>query len=271
MTAQDLPQFLERPEGRVAFSDTGGKGLLIVCVPGMGDVRATWRFITPRLVDRGFRVVAIDLRGHGASSTTFQNISAAAVGSDVVALLDKLNAGPAVIVGNSLAGAAAVWAAAERPNLVSGLALIDPFVRDIPPSFFQTALLKLALLRPWGPATWGSYYKSLYVTNKPADLDAYTDTLVRSLREPGRLEATRAMAWVSKTPCEKRIPEVKAPTLVIMGTRDPDFSDPMAEAKQVADALHGELLSVEGAGHYPQSEQPELVASAIAKLASVAM
>ena len=189
------------------------------------------------------------------------------MGSDIVALLQKLGGGPAIVVGNSMAGAAAVWASAERPELVRGLALVDPFVRDIPPSFIQTAMLKLALLRPWGPSAWGSYYKSLYVTHKPADLDAYTAALVASVREPGRMEATREMVWWSKAPCEKRLGEVKASTLVIMGSSDPDFADPEAEANHVARALRGEVLMVPGAGHYPYSEQPELVAQAIGRLA----
>jgi pimeloyl-ACP methyl ester carboxylesterase len=223
------------------------------------------------LVARGYRVVAMDIRGHGDSSASFEDLSAAAVGSDAVALLQKLSAGPAVIAGNSMAGAAAVWAAAERPDLVKALVLIDPFVRDLPPGLIQQAMLKVALLRPWGPAAWGSYYASLYVTNKPSDLDSYRDTLVRTLKEPGRIEATRGMVWASKTPCEKRLPEVKAPTMVIMGSLDPDFADPQAEAHHVANALHGDMLMVKGSGHYPQSEQPEVVASAIERMARSSM
>ena len=50
---------------------------------------------------------------------------------------------------------------------------------------------------------------------------------------------------------------MKAPTLVIMGTQDPDFPDPAAEGKIVAEQTHGSLELVEGAGHYPQTEMPE--------------
>jgi pimeloyl-ACP methyl ester carboxylesterase len=261
------PLILERPEGRIAYSDTGGSGQVVVCVPGLGDGRRTWRFLTPALVARGYRVVSMDLRGLGDSSTSFSDYSAAAVGADVIALIEGLGSGPAVVVGNSMAGAAAVWAAAERPDLIRALALVDPFVRDIPQGVFQTLLLKMALLRPWGPSVWGSYYKSLYGTHKPDDLEAYTAALVRSVRERGRMEATRAMVWSSKSPCERRLGEVKAPTLVIMGSADPDFADPQAEARHVATALHGQVLMVSGAGHYPHSEQPELIAQGIAQLA----
>lgn len=67
----------------------------------------------------------------------------------------------------------------------------------------------------------------------------------------------------SKASCEARIPEVKAPVLVVMGTKDPDFPDPAAEAKLTAERLRGRVELVEGAGHYPHAELPEQVGPAI--------
>ena len=46
-------------------------------------------------------------------------------------------------------------------------------------------------------------------------------------------------------------------------TKDPDFADPKAEAETVAGLLRGRTVVVEGAGHYPQVEQPDVVANAI--------
>jgi pimeloyl-ACP methyl ester carboxylesterase len=48
-----------------------------------------------------------------------------------------------------------------------------------------------------------------------------------------------------------------------MGTKDPDWPDPSAEARFVADALQAELLLVPEAGHYPMAEYPELVNPAL--------
>jgi pimeloyl-ACP methyl ester carboxylesterase len=47
--------------------------------------------------------------------------------------------------------------------------------------------------------------------------------------------------------------------LVVMGERDPDFADPAAEARWIAERLHGEVVLVPGAGHYPQVEEPDTV------------
>ena len=57
-----------------------------------------------------------------------------------------------------------------------------------------------------------------------------------------------------------------APALVIMGSKDPDFPDPAAEARFTAEHLGGpaEVVMVEGVGHYPQAEALDEVAPAVA-------
>jgi pimeloyl-ACP methyl ester carboxylesterase len=48
-----------------------------------------------------------------------------------------------------------------------------------------------------------------------------------------------------------------------MGEMDPDFPDPKAEAQWVADTLHGEVVMVPEAGHYPQSQRPDITNGAV--------
>jgi pimeloyl-ACP methyl ester carboxylesterase len=223
----------------------------------MGDVRAEYRRLRPLLSEAGYSVALMDVRGHGEASTSFADYSAAAVGSDIVALIKELGAKRVFILGTSMAAASAVWAAAEVPDRIVGLVVIGPFVRDLPVSAFLRAMLKVLFMRPWGSAMWGVYYKALYPSGVPSDFAEYRAQLRANLREPGRLEALQAMIDASKAPCEARIPEVKCKTLVVMGTKDPDFPDPAAEAKFVAERLSGEFLLVEGAGHYPHAEMPE--------------
>jgi Alpha/beta hydrolase family len=70
-------------------------------------------FLAPQLTSGGYRVITTDLRGLGESSTGWDDFTGAATGSDVVALLRELHAGPAHLVGESNAAGAGVWAAAE--------------------------------------------------------------------------------------------------------------------------------------------------------------
>ncbi len=58
--------YLDRPGGRIGY-DVAGAGPLVVLVPGMGDLRAAYRFLAPPLRAAGYRVACADLRGHGDS------------------------------------------------------------------------------------------------------------------------------------------------------------------------------------------------------------
>ena len=114
MTTTTTTQYLDRGEGRIAY-DVTGSGPLVVAVPGMGDLRSTYRHLAPALVDAGFRVATMDLRGHGDSDTTFTAYDDPAAASDIIALIEHLG-GPALVIGNSMGAAAAVIAAAENPR-----------------------------------------------------------------------------------------------------------------------------------------------------------
>jgi pimeloyl-ACP methyl ester carboxylesterase len=252
--------YLDRGKGRIAYEVTGD-GPLLVMLPGMGDLRSVYRFTTPALVEAGFRVAAMDLRGHGESDATFRAYDDEALASDALALVEALSAGPALIVGNSMGAGAAVVAAADRPTAVAGLALLGPWVRNGGANPLVPLLFRVALARPWGPLVWRSYYRSLYPTRPPADLADHQARQSQALRRHWR--AFTASTRTSHAPAERRLPAVHAPTLVLMGTKDRDWPDSSAEGRFVADALHGDLLLVDGAGHYPQAEFPEVVNPAL--------
>jgi len=255
-------RYLARPGGRIAY-DVAGAGRLVVCIPGMGDLRSGFRALVPDLLRAGYRVAAMDLRGHGDSDASFDAYDDVAAGTDVLALVRELGGGPAVLVGSSMGAGAAAWAAAESPDLVAALVLSGPFVRNPPTSRFADLSFRLALLRPWGPAAWNAWYARLYPGRRPADLDAHRARIRESLRRPGRWAAFAATTRTNHAPVEARLGEVQAPTLVVMGDKDPDFKDPAAEAALIAERLRGRAIVVPGAGHYPHAEDPDLVTPAI--------
>jgi pimeloyl-ACP methyl ester carboxylesterase len=258
---------LNRPGGTLRY-DRQGDGPLVVCLPGMGDNRSVYRFLAPAVAQAGFEVVTLDLRGHGESDATFDAYDDVAAGTDLVALVTELGRGPAVIVGNSMGAGAAAWAAAEAPHLVAGLVLVGPFVRNVPTPLMVRLAFRAALRKPWGPAAFAAYYRRAYPTSPPADLDDHIAELRRGLRGPGRWRAFVATSHTSHAPVEARLAEVTAPTLVVMGDADIDFADPAGEARLVAERLSGELLLVQGAGHYPQAEQPQVVTPAVIEFAT---
>lgn len=256
-------QHLPRPDGTIAYDDSGGEGELVLMLPGLGDLRQEYRFLVPPLTANGYRTVTADLRGHGESSAGWPEYSITAVGQDILALIDHLDAGPVHLIATSFSPGAAVWAAAERPQAFRSLTLIGAFVRDTQPGLIQRLLQSVMVHGPWKVAAWGMFYKTLYPTRKPADLDAYVEYLKTMLREPGRYDALKGLAYAPKGASEERLGQVTASSLVIMGTKDPDWPDPVAEARYIAGALHAELALIEGAGHYPHAEMPEQVAPII--------
>lgn len=254
-------KFIERPEGRIGY-DIGGIGPLVVLVPGMGDLRATYRFLAPSLREAGYRVACTDLRGHGDSDATFKSYGDVETASDVFALIEELGTA-AVIVGNSMGAGSAVLTAAQHPDLVLALVLMGPFVRNPKAGSMQRMVLRVAMAPLWAPITWRSYLPRLYAGTRPADFDDYRARVVGALRRPRYAKAFSLTTRTSHAPAEAQLANVAAPTLVVMGEKDPDFPDPRAEAAWISQALHGEVVMVPEAGHYPQSQRPDITTDAV--------
>lgn len=238
---------------------------MIVCVPAGGDLRSEYRFLTPPLVEAGYRVVTMDIRGQGESSAYWSDYSPSALGSDIVSLIKHLDAGPAVIIGTSAATATAIWASVEAPDLVAGIVLISAYARAASP-LMSYALANLMLAPLWGLPAYISYFPKMYPSARPADFDEHLGKVKTMLKQPGRMSALRQIFANAYRDWDERITQVRVPVLILMGSRDPDFKQPEGEGRQLADRLQATsvtLAIIEGAGHHPQAEMPEQTASYI--------
>jgi pimeloyl-ACP methyl ester carboxylesterase len=255
-------RYISRPDGRIAY-DVQGTGPLVVLVPGMGDLRAGYRFLAPKLVAAGYTVATTDLRGHGDSDSTFSAYGDPETAGDIAALIDELG-GKAVIGGNSLAAGAAVIVAAEHPAKVSGLVLLGPFVRNPPASAFEAFMFRVMMAPLWVASVWKGYMPTLYKGKKPADFEQYRSTVIASLKRPGYGKAfSLTTSQLTHDPAEARLGDVTAPAIVIMGDSDPDFKDPAGEAAWIGEKLNAQVVMVPEAGHYPQSQQPGITTPAV--------
>ena len=259
-------EYLRRPEGRVAYTVDGpADGRLVVLVPGMGDLRSTWRDLVGPLLDAGYRVAVTDLRGHGDSDLTFRTHGDVATAGDVLALLDELGGGPAVLVGNSMGAGAVAYAAAERPDAVAGLVLFGPFLRDPAGSAVARTLTRLTFpvlfARPWGARLWAGYYRNTLSRGRQAPwVDEHVAALRAAYSDPARLAQLRTLTWqLTHAPVEQRLGDVHTPVLAFVGRRDPDFKDPAAEAAWIEQATGGRALLLDDVAHYPQHQAPDLV------------
>ncbi|MGH6655793.1 MAG: alpha/beta fold hydrolase [Actinocrinis sp.] len=273
MTAQTYPtRFVQVGGGRIAYDDTAhpASGFdqaaaalpLVVCTPGMGDNRATYRHLRPLLAEAGYRVVTVDLRGQGETSAVWDDYSITAMAADLLALVRQLDGGPALLVSNSYTGASSFIAAAEAPDLFTALVLTSPFAREQAPLSVPMRAAVFAVAHV--TTAWIGYWSSAFKTRKPADHAQSRKALKASLREPGRMAAVRAMMASDAAASEAAAPNVQCPVLTLMGELDQDFKDPAAEGVIVAGMVpNGRSHVIAGAGHYPQTEFPQETADVI--------
>lgn len=264
-----MTEFLEIDGERIGYEVTGA-GPLVVLAHGMGDSRRAYRFVIPRLVAAGYRVASMDLRGHGDSSTGWSSHTRTDTAGDILALI-RLLGGPAVIVGHSFAGGSATIAAAREPELVSALVEIAPFTRAQQPDLGgllrnsryrkgMTRLMGTALFRSVG--LWKSYLSHAYPGTRPADFADYLGTLEGELRRPGRIAVVTKMGMAAPTDAGAQLGHISCPALVLVGTLDPDWNDPRAEADGIVAGMPaglGRVVMIEGAGHYPHAQFPDEV------------
>jgi pimeloyl-ACP methyl ester carboxylesterase len=264
-----MTEFLDINGGRIAY-DSIGEGPLVVMSHGIGDRRQAFRYLAPLVAQAGYRVVTADMRGHGDSSMGWTShdgtdaISRTDVAGDLVELIRHLG-GPAVIIGHSLSGGAATIAAATAPDLVCGIAEINPFtmtqklsVRGLLSNRRYrrglTRLLGSQLLRSLN--LWMRYLDVAYPA-KPADYAEYMAALRAKLTEPGRMAEFIKTGKSTPADAQAKLPDVRCRALIIMGGSDPDFADPKAEGERIVAALPAGLGSaavIGGAGHYPHAQ-----------------
>ena len=267
-----MTEFLSVEGGRIAY-DVTGSGPLVALSHGIGVRRQEYRFLAPMLAQAGYRVANADLRGHGESSTGWASITRTDVAGDLLALIGHLD-GPAVIVGHSISGGAATIAAAEQPDLVSGIVELNPFTKTqkvkvgdlVRIRRYRQGLSRLAGLQLFHSLRFWLRYLDVAYPTKPADYAEYMAALAAKLREPGRMAEFMKTGKSTPADAAAQLPNITVPALVIMGTLDPDFADPRAEGDAIVAAMpsgQGTVAMVEGAGHYPHAQSPDQVAALV--------
>jgi pimeloyl-ACP methyl ester carboxylesterase len=266
-------EFVNVAGGRIAY-EVVGQGPLVVLSHGMGDNRSAYRLLAPLIANAGYRVANVDLRGHGQSSTGWGSYTHADSAGDLIEVIQKLS-GPAAVVGQSFSGGVATIAASKNPALVSAIVEIGPFTR--PQTFSLTALLRnphhrrgaLLLMRfliSGNVKTWLKYLNVAYPGRKPADWNTWLPQLEANLREPGRVKPIQTMTTGKLVEAGAQLANVQCPALVLMGSKDPDWPEPEAEAAAIVGMLpagRGRYVMIENAGHYPHAQYPQQVADTI--------
>jgi len=123
----ERPVTLSTHEWAPTGADAGAAAPVAVLVHGITGWWRTWWRIGPALAERGWRVIAVDLRGHGTSPPIDGLATAESLATDIGATLDALGVGPVdALIGHSLGAAVAMELLHRNPDVARRVVLEDP-------------------------------------------------------------------------------------------------------------------------------------------------
>ena len=236
----------------------GAPGVLLI--HGTGASMAWWDPVVAPLAG-AFRVIRVDLLGHGRSSSPPGGYDMPAQAGRVGTVLDRLGAGRVTVIGHSTGGSVATALAEKRPGLVAALALIDS--GPSPDAYVDQGLLSRLLLAPLpGRLLWALRTEA---TVRKAMSSAFT----RPVGIPDAIiEATRGMThralaatargsvnYLVQRSLPARLTALGLPVLVIFGADDKRYRSWSAEAYR--DVPGACVESLPGVGHTPMIEDPD--------------
>jgi pimeloyl-ACP methyl ester carboxylesterase len=239
--------------GEVVYSDTG-TGRPIVLLHATLHDRHDFDPVLDSLA-RHHRVIALDWPGHGESERA-DGITGPLMADVLEDVVEELGLQHAVFIGNSVGGSAAARLAITRPRTVAGLVLVNTG-GFVPNNTVTNAFCRLmgtpAITRHLLPRLVPVYLKA----RTTSDQRILRKVVARARTRDGA--ATAASIWRSfATPeydLRDRAHEIKAPTLVVWGAKDPIVSLRIGHATH--DAIDGSELAVLQTGHVVFSSDPE--------------
>ncbi|CAG2156047.1 2-succinyl-6-hydroxy-2, 4-cyclohexadiene-1-carboxylate synthase [Cupriavidus yeoncheonensis] len=272
------------------------KGRPVILLHGFPYDIHSYVDVAPILAARGCRVIVPHLRGHGTTrilaDSTPRAGQQAAIGEDVIALMDALHMPEAVLAGYDWGGRAACVVAAVRPSRCVGLVSVNGYlIQDI-------AHAAAPLAAPVEHGLWYQYYfqtergragleanrrdiaRILWKNNSPSwqfdaqtfaraaeafDNPDYVDVVIHSYRHRLGLAAGYPLHEATETKLAA-IPPIAVPTITLDGTADgvvPATDGKASAARFIGPRIHRQ---VPGVGHNLPQEAPEAFADAVTEL-----
>jgi 3-oxoadipate enol-lactonase len=238
-----------------AVSDGHPVAPVLVLSGSLGSTTAMW---DPQLAALAahFRVVRIDLRGHGGSPATRGEYRVAELADDVRALLDRLGLRRVDWCGLSLGAMVGMHLASETPERIGRLVLCctsahfpDPTVwhdRIAAVAAHGTAGIAAPVVARWFTPAWAAAHR---------DVVADAEAMVAGTSDEGYSGCCAALAsWDHRD----RLPSITAPTLVVAGVDD--LATPVEpHARTIADGVPGARLQIVPGAHLATIESADAV------------
>ena len=243
---------LDRDGVQLAYEERGSGGTSMLFVPGGS---CDWWSFHEQLDHFGAtrRAVSLDLRGHGQSDKPEQAYSIDGYADDVAWAIERLALDSTVVVGHSMGGAVALQLAADHPDLVRALVLVDPSPVDDNRAGFQHMLDAMA--RHGVDSTRRRVFGNFFPDGHDPEL--LTEVCDRAAAVPDRVfagEIASLRDWDGGAAARR----CSAPVLHIAAAQP--ACSPSALRAVIPDVVTGQTV---GAGHFNMLEVPEQVNSMI--------
>jgi 3-oxoadipate enol-lactonase len=231
----------------------------IVFTGSLGTDLTMWEPQADRLKPH-FCTLRYDIRGHGASGVPPGPYSMDDLGSDLVALLDRLGIERASLCGLSIGGMISMWVAARAPERVERLVLCCTAAQLGPREGWheRAATVRAGGVEAVADAVLGRWFTPRFASDHPEVIERFRAQLVATPPEgyAGCCEAIAAMDLTGD------LPSIGAPTLVLAGADDP--ATPPEYGEQIARLIPGARFElVSNAAHLASVERPDLTTMAI--------
>lgn len=243
--------------GERLWYEERGEGPAIVLVHGWCMSSAVWRLQIESL-SGSFRVIAPDLRGHGASERSAAGYCLEAFSADIAALFRRLDLADALLAGWSLGAQVALQAFAQLRGRLAGLALISATPRFVATADFPWALAAVEAegmdlkLRRNAARAWEGFIARMFAPGELDDplLSVRIRDLIAALPTPEAGVALQSLRALAEADARDLLADIDLPTLILNGDRDviclPGASDYMAQ--RITSCEH---VILHGCGHAP--------------------
>ena len=263
---------VERPDGATIRGRVSGEGRDVVLVHGYGLGARSWNLVARRLVGLGHRVVAFDLRAHGASTAPDGAVTVRDLAGDLAAVLEQLDVQDAVLAGHSTGGVASIATLVEHPatqERLAGLVLVSTLAGRLLDDEPQEAAGDDT---PVGPGVVGRVAQNgslrLLLSGFVSGLGVSTAVSHELLSEFAATDHTALVSLLRDLAADgyhDRLDEIHLPTLVLYG--DDDDTTPGQHARALVEGIPGARgVEVEGAGHLLVWQRPESIVDAVLAL-----
>jgi 3-oxoadipate enol-lactonase len=241
----------------LTFNDQG-TGLPIVLLHAFPLNRTMWREQELALSSQ-FRVITIDLRGHGQSDAPLWRYTLDQAADDVIGLLDHLSIQRATFVGLSMGGYILFALYRKYTHRVKALVLADTRAQADTSEGKEGRFQMAQTAYKNGPSAIADIMIPKLLS--PATVQSNLDLVrrVRRMIEDNQISgiAGDLMAMAERSDSVPLLKQITCPTQIIVGEQD--LPTPLADAKLMADQILGARLAViPAAAHLSNMEQPDL-------------